>query len=419
MKLIAPGVGWATRAGRLYFSDNSGLDWKDITPAIASGGRFGGIFFLNPSKAWVTVNHVSNSGIARTFDVVSTDDGGSSWSSTAISLRQEDYGIHVWDLRDSRASSITFVDNLNGWMNIVFEAQTSNTWATALLLTSDGGRTWKKAPDAPTVRDPQMLMMSPSWGYLYGGDFPAGFSLYVTRDAFHTWEQVNLEVPGSTESSAAGLPKFEDSKTGYLEVHGIHREANRLLLSLALMRTSDGGRTWKIDRMVSNLSAAQAVQYRNPAIADSEWIFTAGSSKGPMLTKLSEGARVEAAGVANASPKYKDLRGVSWASPMQGWAVMSDGSLMSTTDGGATWTDISPGPKPHVIHPLNGPSSRASRSTTPASSSRSGSIPQNRAHLNSTGSPGSNAFPSKHLGFDAKGWGCMRKPNSHNPRASS
>jgi photosystem II stability/assembly factor-like uncharacterized protein len=302
--------------GHTYFSDNSGLDWKDITPAIASGGRFGGIFFLNPSKAWVTVNHVSNSGIARTFDVVSTDDGGSSWSSTAISLRQEDYGIHVWDLRDSRASSITFVDNLNGWMNIVFEVQTSNTWATALLLTSDGGRTWKKAPDAPTVRDPQMLMMSPSWGYLYGGDFPAGFSLYVTRDAFHTWEQVNLEVPGSTESSAAGLPKFEDSKTGYLEVHGIHREANRLLLSLALMRTSDGGRTWKIDRMVSNLSAAQAVQYRNPAIADSEWIFTAGSSKGPMLTKLSEGARVEAAGVANASPKYKDLRGVSWASPM-------------------------------------------------------------------------------------------------------
>ena len=30
---------------------------------------------------------------------------------------------------------------------------------------------------------------------------------------------------------------------------------------------------------------------------------------------------------------------------------MSDGELMSTTDGGTTWTALRPGPQPHVIQP--------------------------------------------------------------------
>jgi photosystem II stability/assembly factor-like uncharacterized protein len=49
------------------------------------------------------------------------------------------------------------------------------------------------------------------------------------------------------------------------------------------------------------------------------------------------------------------IRQINFTSPTQGWVITSDGELRSTTDGGATWTNISSGPKPHVIHPLYGP----------------------------------------------------------------
>ena len=50
IKLLAPGVGWAERAGRLYWTIDDGANWKDITPPDGIGG---GISFLNSSTGWV------------------------------------------------------------------------------------------------------------------------------------------------------------------------------------------------------------------------------------------------------------------------------------------------------------------------------------------------------------------------------
>lgn len=35
MKLLAPGVGWAERGGRYYWTSDDGANWKDITPPIS------------------------------------------------------------------------------------------------------------------------------------------------------------------------------------------------------------------------------------------------------------------------------------------------------------------------------------------------------------------------------------------------
>jgi photosystem II stability/assembly factor-like uncharacterized protein len=50
-------------------------------------------------------------------------------------------------------------------------------------------------------------------------------------------------------------------------------------------------------------------------------------------------------------PRYKEISRISFANPAQGWAVVGDGYLMSTTDGGTTWTTLTPGPQSHVIQP--------------------------------------------------------------------
>lgn len=123
-------------------------------------------------------------------------------------------------------------------------------------------------------------------------------------------------------------------------------------LTMALLATSDGGRTWKPDRTVSNLDDVTRDQYGASAIVGSDWIFAASSEHGPVLTKLGPGTTIDAtADAAAPRPRYGEVDDVSFATPTQGWAVVGVGDLMSTTDGGATWTDISPGPKPHVIQP--------------------------------------------------------------------
>jgi hypothetical protein len=95
-KLLAPGIGWAERAGRLYWTNDNGANWKDITPP--GEGAIVGIFFLDPSKGWATIDRTDTSATTK-FDVVSTDvvstsDAGATWSRRAtISLRIKDYEL--------------------------------------------------------------------------------------------------------------------------------------------------------------------------------------------------------------------------------------------------------------------------------------------------------------------------------------
>jgi hypothetical protein len=213
------------------------------------------------------------------------------------------------------------------------------------------GRTWKRAAGAPELRNPQMLLVTSSEGWLYGVDLYGGPCLYVTRDGARSWQEVAPEVHGSDESVVIGLPTFEDAKHGFLQVNGVDL-GNPKYLTMALMATSDGGRTWKPDRTVADLDDIARMQYMSSTVVGSHWIFAAASEHHPVFTKLGPGARIDAsADAATSVSHYKVARQLSFATPTQAWAIVGDGYLMSTTDGGATWTTLLPGPQPHVIQP--------------------------------------------------------------------
>jgi photosystem II stability/assembly factor-like uncharacterized protein len=350
MKLIAPNVGWAERGGRLYLTTDNGANWKDITPP--GDGTFGSVFFLDGEKGWVTINHLQSPGVEQKFEVLSTKDAGATWSRATFPLRQRDYGISLPDLRGGSVGTISFSDSLHGWMNIWFEEQTPNTFASSLLLTSDGGRTWTPAAGAPSMKSPEMLLTTPSYGWLYGFEFNSGWALYVTRDGARSWQEVDLELPDSEMSHVIGLPIFVDDQDGFLQVNGIRRMGRELILTMALMRTSDGGRTWQPDRMVANLDDIGRQQYSSSTVIGSNWIFAASAGHHPLLTRVVTGAKIDAGTNSTASLSHYDaVDHISFANPAQGWVIGDDGYLMSTTDGGANWTNISPGPQPHVIQP--------------------------------------------------------------------
>lgn len=89
------------------------------------------------------------------------------------------------------------------------------------------------------------------------------------------------------------------------------------------------------------------------AVTDSAWVWVTMRDVGPKLTTVGKGQRIDISAGAGADVSPPRAVGeLSFVSPTQGWVILGDGELMSTTDGGATWTTLTPGPQPHVIHPL-------------------------------------------------------------------
>jgi photosystem II stability/assembly factor-like uncharacterized protein len=355
MKLIAPGVGWAMRGSRLYWTDDDGANWKDITPPVGHYARLSGIFFLNPSSGWVAVNDLGSAESTRNYVYLfSTIDGGATWSRSTIPTDGT-----------SGVDTLAFADSVHGWVGL-----SSGSGALVLgqlLMTSDGGRTWSSRDDWPGLSREQILLVNPKEGWYFGDGPPNGdcvSCMYVTRDGGRSWKRI--EPPGATDPNYAnvmGVPTFEDTNHGYIVVNSRRRgEATPgLIHTLTLWKTSDGGRTWKPDRSLDNIDEGILNACLRFSVVGSDWIFGSVFEHRPVLTKITQGAEIDARReFAVSGSKYREVVSVSFATVNQGWAVIPNGAviggdLLSTTDGGATWTDITPGPKPHVIHPLNEP----------------------------------------------------------------
>lgn len=226
-------------------------------------------------------------------------------------------------------------------------------------------------------------------------------ALYVTRDGGRNWQLVEPPAPkevAPAHCEAHGLPTFEDAGHGFLQVNCTSGESPNQNLSLVLFATADGGRTWKPDRMVKNLDLNDlnsSRRYAQSALIGSEWLFATEMDHHPIVVRVGAGAMINAATEATITgPQYSEVWKMSFVNSTEGWVigggnVGASGPLLSTADGGAAWTDISPGPKPQVIQPhgtfVPAPRPSALNAVPPSTSPAAGSP---------------TASTSKHLGFD-------------------
>ena len=410
MQLIAPRTGWAARGGRYYWTSDNGTNWRDITPPsslisesqVASEGEsyegISDVFFIDSHRGWALFSRHDdplNEYAQPKFNLASTTDAGSTWTTKRVPLpRKADYGIAGDQELGGWSSNITFGDPQHGWLSVTVAGTTPNTWFSLLLATADGGQTWKQLRHAPAVQDAHALLLTRSEGWLFGPSRPdsedGGIQvLYVTRDGGDSWQKITLAPPkeiatsdlGKTTCYVMGLPTFENAEHGFLQANCVSARGIEMHLCVVLFTTNDSGRTWKSDRMVANANDYQAHLYGCSAVADSVWIFV--GSPGPdlptftsrhnvlvtddvIVTKVEAGARIDArldaADLRAALPVgltdsrldlrfYEDITQCSFVTPSDGWVIVGEGYLKSTTNGGKTWKDIVPGPKPHVIQP--------------------------------------------------------------------
>ncbi len=361
MKLLVANVGWALSMGRLMWTSSDGTEWKDITPAGPEDALIATVFFLDTNRGWVMLEHGEPEVAGGLqFDLASTDNAGATWSVQPLRMPERLSGSFL-----SGEASLAFADPSHGWLTL-YAGNGISRGHGSVLATSDSGDSWEYSPGPPDSVAGPIVMVTPQFGWVVGGG--ANEELYFTRDGAKTWQRIELESPVKTDLmrkydqnleqfdrsfqalppaaqkflrkepqhrfyAAYDLPTFEDPKHGYecVTYPGV----------VVLFATEDGGVTWKPDRVLTGLQEAQTGAGVASAMADSTWITGRVPRHGaPQLTKLGPGA--SATDTAMPAPEASGIFKISFPTPSQGWVVTNEFKLLTSNDGGATWTDITP-----------------------------------------------------------------------------
>ncbi len=354
MELLAPNVGWIVPdEHKILWTNDGGASWRDITPTAAKEGAISGVFFLGTSRGWAMIEHGEPDvpGGLR-FDLASTDNTGDSWSMRPLTVPERKYqGSDIL-----YGESLAFVDSAHGWLALGNGLNAGHQGMGVLLVTEDGGETWKLAGDgAPQEDEPigPILMLSPQQGWMVGGG--ANELLLSTHDGGRTWQTIQLAPSKPTEQmlehqarlesfersfhpsdrrspryrsdASYNLPTFKDREHGYVSVTypGL----------TVLFATDNGGATWKPDRVLEGPPAGPST------VVDSTWIAARVPRRGsPRITKIAPGE--SAPPISPSSPENRPAMAVSFATVSEGWVLTDDHKLLSTSNGGASWTDITP-----------------------------------------------------------------------------
>jgi len=346
MKLLSPQAGWLASGNSLYWTNNGGDDWTDITP-IPLRDRFGkarlhSTFFRNISEGWAIVSHRELEPVApptpqalaplkTLYTVAHTVNGGASWSIVPLTFPK----LPQW-IQDAFGgpADLFFLNSLRGWLDVTFAGLSRPG---KLLATEDGGKTWKWI-NSPGFSGPfTFASLRDAWLLgCFGGD-----KLYVTHDGCKSWQEVSLSPPPDVEATIypifQGVPIFQDQQKGYLVVN-YYSGPPGTLSKLVVYSTVDRGKTW---RPAKTLAAPHEVSmsYRYPfAMVDSTIIVSTTSSP----ANIRVGSVPLNGGSSDVSASDRGIIGLTFADTANGWVLSTENGLLATHDGGATWKHIGP-----------------------------------------------------------------------------
>lgn len=331
MRLLTPDVGWAATNSHLFWTTDDGLHWTDITPKAAKAeATISAVFFLDPSRGWALL--ASGSGDGRPeFELATTASGGAEWAISRMKIPV----LNPPEAMLTRAGYMYFLDSNHGWINLSV-ASGSAFHPGAALSTQDGGGTWNWVPIGSGSAGPIMFTTLQD-GWILS---PDQTELYVTHDASKSWQPVLLTAPamprvGNETANAYYMPTFSGPQHGLLI-------ASFPNASPILYRSDDGGLSW-VSARVLPLAGPSAVFIRGSTF------FAASVSSGTLtLTTLDLSdarsqpttGKAELKGISGLRGVGSELDPSHFLDDQHGWVLA--GELLSTSDAGVTWTDITP-----------------------------------------------------------------------------
>lgn len=345
--MVTPTIGWGCCVPFMRTTDG-GAHWVNVTPPGV--GQNLDDYYLDETHAWVTDFSAGEPAQVVTFR---TEDGGRTWQrgapiqiNAALGQTQQNYvdPTHGWLL----VSSANYAD-------------ASTVFSDSLYRTEDGGLHWHliAVNSAPASWRPnkfycykwcRMAFVSASTGWIIGSQNEPAY--LVTHDGGATWTSWNAPLRSATLTCpcAAGLPTFLDQDHGWL----LLRSQAPASQAEALLVTSDGGSTWTSRSLPSTAPLVVGFYDANHgwAIAESSAELQVPLSTAPpevalFLLRTSDGG-------GTWKPVQTDLKLQSKNGQVNGLYFLNDAigfafrtpvgrqlsELLRTTDGGHSWTVV-------------------------------------------------------------------------------
>jgi photosystem II stability/assembly factor-like uncharacterized protein len=331
MKLLAAQVGWAHSGRHLYWTTDGGVHWKDIAPSQSPKQIIVDVMFLKTEIGWALLSGGDENADEPEFDLASTTNGGKDWLTMPVKIPDLDPRSVTLDGN----GTIYFMDADHGWMNLAAVSSAAFR-SSSMLMTTDGGKTWAWAPGGSGAGVGSLHFTTAMDGWVAGG--PDDQHLYVTHDAAKSWHEVVLKTPQEVPAADVptyDVPAFSDSKHGSLTV--TYSGPDRSASALVMFTTDDAGKTWKPDRSLLKLEETSPGMTVPSTVVGSTLIAAIKSGAKVTLTIVGPGNDVKGIEMDG----FRQPPTLSFADASHGWASTTNG-LFSTTDGGVSWTEITP-----------------------------------------------------------------------------
>jgi photosystem II stability/assembly factor-like uncharacterized protein len=193
-----------------------------------------------------------------------------------------------------------------------------------LAVTTDGGRNWTKKDIGASDTINEVYFRNDENGYLV-----AGRRMFITRDGGASWQETQINRPGEFRNATPEYLsiRFADKRRGIV-VGSLLNKQNRVIDSL-VMRTENGGETWK--RVV--VPSKKELFHLDFVGSSRSWIV---GDDGLILFSGDGGASFS----VQRSGTLLDLYNVDFRDDNEGYAVGAKGTILRTENGGATWEPV-------------------------------------------------------------------------------
>lgn len=215
---------------------------------------------------------------------------------------------------DTLLKDIAFTDDKNGWIT---------GGAGIFLMTRNGGVSWT-TKKLQTDGLSGIFFIGKQHGWAVGRNNKK-IAVYETFDGGKIWK---LDQPVQKyELSNFSQARFVNAQTGWAV-----GETERPGSDSAVFKTTDGGKNWGL-QYSENLEQDGSTDFSDVEIIDKDNVIVVGDRT---LLKTDDGG-VTWKKVYD-SNRFYYFSDIEFVTPTEGWVVGAQGIILHTTDGGETWT---------------------------------------------------------------------------------
>ena len=253
------------------------------------------VFFVNKDRGWIAGNYCKPFLGTSQSVLLTTSDGGKSWKQLKGNFLPQ-------------INRIFFQDVLGGWAI----GRSGNLFKSGVFATASGGVNWSEQD------------VSPSRNWIDGELVPSGFVVVDDEGTLGRIVGNKFEhsvIFGNRPGKIAAL-RMTDPKRGWA-----------VGTSGTVLKTLDGGMTWKRPKYFKDYDRFDQFDFSSIAIVgDRAWI---AGNPGTYVVSFdaSKGTDIQFHPTENSLP----IERVYFPNKKHGWAVGSNGLILSTKDGGRNW----------------------------------------------------------------------------------